>query len=68
MHTITIKHRVVMNSLLKNVLAPMENQIKIVNVLGDAAPLDTKVSRAHSSLNVVVQALKTCLLYTSRCV
>ena len=37
----------------------MENQNEIVNVLGDAAPSETTVSGAHSSLNVVVQALKT---------
>ena len=37
----------------------MENQNEIVNVLGDAAPLETTVSEAHVSLNVVVQALKT---------
>ena len=37
----------------------MENRNKIVNVLGDAAPSETMVSGAHSSLNMVVQALKT---------
>ena len=37
----------------------MKNQNKIVNILGDAAPLETTVSGAHSSLNVIVQALKS---------
>ena len=37
----------------------MENQNKIVNVLREAVPSETMVSRAHLSLNVVVQALKT---------
>ena len=37
----------------------MDNQNEIVIVLGDVAPSETTVSGAHSSLNVVIQALKT---------
>ena len=46
---------------VKKVLVPTENLNEIVNALGDAAPSETTVSGEHSSLNVVVLALKMIL-------
>ena len=59
--SVSYTHLDVYKRQVKNVLAPMKNQNETVNVLGDAAATETTISGAHSSLNVVVQALKTIL-------